>query len=474
MKICPYCEETIDDHYPYCPFCNKPLISNLGEVGSRSFYPQYNNTEYLSPQMEEDTKLHLDNIIQYKQIDEEIKKIDEILERKEILGDPIPGTLFLEKSSLYYKKRDLPNALNNLEIAIKNFEDENDLLNVAICHNEIGLILEDEGFFDQAIYHFNRTLEIVKEVNDVQKVVKVLNNLGNTYYLIKDLEHSYKYYQEALDLAKQEALIHEEIKTSSNLVEVLYLLKDYSRIKRILETNLDFFKQNDDLYGTITIETKYGKLFYLLGEDYELTYHHLNNAWELIKSIKDKITIYVRSKLEWECLLYLGKLYEVWGNLAEAENYFIQSLQAVRVFEIGESINEGEILECLAELQVIKNDMNKGIEYYLLSCEIAYKYGDNQKCAEIKYKIGECYLDFERDKSNTLKYFKESLEIYEDLNFLKESAEILQKLGDIYIDLGKPNLAIEYFEKAKENYNELKDTYNIKLVNEKIRSLILD
>ncbi|MFW9773231.1 MAG: tetratricopeptide repeat protein [Candidatus Thorarchaeota archaeon] len=474
MKICPFCEETIDDHYPYCPFCNKPLISNLRATGNRSIYTHYNNAEYFSPELEEETKLYEDNIIQNKQINEEIKKIDEILERKEILGDPIPGTLFLEKSSLYYKKRDLPSALNNLEIALKNFEVENDLFNVAICHNEIGLIQEDQGFFDQAIYHFNRTLEIVREANDIQKIVKVLNNLGNTYYLIKDLEHSYKNYQEALDLAKQENLTHEEIKTSSNLVEVLYLLKDYNRIKRILDTNLNFFKENDDLYGTITIEIKYGKLFFLLGEDYDLAYHHLNNAWELIKGIEDKITIYVRSRLEWECLLYLGKLNEFWGNLAEAENYFIQSLEAVRVFEIGESINEGEILECLAELQVIKNDMNKGIEYYILACEIAYKYGNNQKCAEIKYKIGECYLDFERDKSNTLKYFKESLEIYEDLNFLKESAEILQKLGDLYIDLGMPNLAIEYFEKSKENYNELKDTYNFKLVNEKIRSLIID
>ncbi|MHA2392375.1 MAG: hypothetical protein ACXAEX_10395 [Promethearchaeota archaeon] len=474
MKICPYCNETMDDHYPYCPFCNKPLISNLRGTGNRSINPQYSESEYPSPIVEEENDFYEDTIIKNEKVDREIKNIDEILERKEILGDPIPGTLFLEKSSLYYKKRDLPNALNNLELALKNFEDENDLFNVAICHNEMGLIQEDEGFFDQAIYHFNRSLEIVKETKDIQKVVKVLNNLGNVYYLIKDLEYSYKYYQEALDLAKQKNLLFEEIKTSSNLVEVLYLLKDYNRIKRILETNLEFFKQNEDLYGTITIEIKYGKLFFLQGEDYDLSFQHLIKAWELIKGVKDNISIYVHSKLKWECFLYLGKLNVIWNNLVEAENYFVQSLEAVRVFEIGDSINEREILESLAELQVIKKDFSKAVEYYLLSCEISYKFGDNQKCAEIKFKIGKIYSEFERDKSNVIKYFKEALDIYQNLEFLKESAEILQMLGDIYVDIGMPDLAIETFEKAKNYYNELKDTYNFRLINEKIRSLIVE
>jgi tetratricopeptide (TPR) repeat protein len=428
-------------------------------------------TELFHPKLEEDDENYEETIIKDDQIEREIQKIDEILERKEILGDLIPGSIFLEKSSLYYKIRDLPNALKNLELALTNFEDENDIFNLAICHNEIGLIQEDTGFFDQAIYHFNRSLDILKEVNDNQKVIKVLNNLGNIYYLIKDLEHSYEYYQEALELSKQENLIFDEIKTSSNLVEVLYLLRDYDRVGRILSKNAEFFKQTDDIYGVITNEIKFGKLYYLKGEDFDLAYQHLNGAFELIESIKDTTTIYIRSTLEWECLLYLGKLYLLWENLLEAENCLVQSLNAIRIFSIGDNIHEGDVLETLAKLYSLKENYDKAIEYYNLSLEIYYKYGDNEKRAEIKFKIGSLILEFEKDKLESIKYFEESLGIYEDLHYIKGAADILLKLGDIYINMNQHEIALLNLERAKDYYRELQDENSSRIIEEKIRSL---
>lgn len=471
MKVCPYCKLSIEDDYPYCPNCNKPLISNLGKVVNRNLRSGFGEPEFLSPEMEEEDDYYEDTIIKDEEIEHEIQKIDDVLERKEILGDPIPGSLLLEKSSLYYKKRDLPNAIKNLELALRNFEKEDDLFNVAICHNEIGLIQEDTGFFDQAIYHFNRSLEILKEVNDNQKLIKVLNNLGNIYYSVKDLEQSYKYYQEALDLSKREKLMYEEVKTSSNLVEVLYLLKEYERIKRILARNSEFFKQNEDAYGMIQVHIKYGKLHYLIGEDYDQANERLNNALQLIDRVSENLSVYMRAKLEWECFLYLGKLYLLWDNLVDGESNFLKSLEAVRIFEIGESINQGDILESLAELYTIKGEKDKTIEYYILSCEIYHKFGDNKKCAQIKFKIGKMYLEYEKDKSNSIKYFEEALDLYEDLQYIKEAAEVLHKLGDLYIAIRMPDIAIENFEKARDYYKELLDDYNFGLIDEKIRSL---
>jgi len=200
MKICPYCSQLVETNHPYCPNCNKPLVSNLGKSGDKRSDIGFSDPKPFSLEIDNQDEIYEQTILEDDEIDREIKKIDNLLESKEILGDPIPGSLLLEKSSLFYRKRDLPNALRNLELALRNFEEEDDLFNVAICHNEIGLMQEDTGYFDQAIYHFNRSLEILKEVKDNPKVIKVLNNLGNIYYSIKDLEQSYKFYQEALDL----------------------------------------------------------------------------------------------------------------------------------------------------------------------------------------------------------------------------------------------------------------------------------
>lgn len=471
MKICPYCKESIEDNFPFCPNCNKPLISNLRDVFNGSLKHEFDAPQFTNHNTEEEAVAYEDTIVKDEKIEKELQKIDEVLERKEILGDPIPGSLLIEKSSLYYKKRDLPNALKNLELALNNFEKEDDFLNVAICHNEIGLIQEDTGFFDQAIYHFNRSLEILKELEDDKKIINVLNNLGNVYYLIKDLEHSYEFYQEALDLSKEKKLMFEEVKSSSNLVETIFMLKDYNRIKRILERNIEFFKQNEDAFGIITTLIKYGKLYYFIGEEYDVAFEEFQKALGLIDRIKDNLSVYLKAKFEWEIFLYLGRIYVIWEDFTRAESLLLQSLEAVRIFEIGEGINEGEILETLANYYAKMGDGDKAIDYYKLSYEIYYKFGDRMKCAEIKLTLGNLSIKYFNEKSNAIKNFEEALEIYEDLNYMKECAEVLHKLGDIYIEKAVPEVALENLRRAREYYKELQDTYNAHIINEKIKSL---
>ena len=471
MKTCPYCKNPIEENWSYCRNCNKPLITNLEDVLDRDVRFPYTEPEIYHLDLEEETDMFDDVVIKDEEIDQKIKKIDSLLESKEVLGEPIPGSLLLEKSSLYYKKRDTSRAMKNLELALNNFKEENDLFNVAICHNELGIIQEDIGFFDQAIYHFNRALEILKDLNDKSKLIKVFNNLGNVYFIVKDLEQSYNYYQEAYQLSRQENLIFEEVKSSSNLVEVLYLLKDHDRIKRILAKNLDFFKDNDDIYGTIQTEIKYGKLYYIMGEDYNESHQHFTIALELIDGVKENITFFIKAKLEWECFFYLGHIYRLWDNLTKAENLFLQSLEAVRIFELRDNIKEGDILENLAELYISKGDIGRAIEYYDLSCEIFYKFGDSRKNAELKFKIGKIYLEFEEDTLKAINYIEEALNIYEDLEYTKECAIIYNKLGDIYLLKGMTDIAISNFESAKDNYQNVHDEYSVNLLDEKIKSL---
>jgi tetratricopeptide (TPR) repeat protein len=471
MKTCPYCKKPIQSNWSYCRNCNKPLITNLESNLKGNLRFPYNEPEIYHLDQEESIDSYNGIIIEDTEIDRKIKEIDDSLQRKEVLGEPVLGSTLLEKASLYYKKRDLSSAMKNLELAIKNFEEENDLVNLAICHNELGIIYEDEGFFDQALYHFNRSLEILKREEDINKIVKVLNNIGNIYFLIKDLEQSYTFYQEAFNLSQKENLVFDEIKSSSNLVEVLYLLKDYDQIKKILSKNAEFFKINDDIYGLIQTEIKYGKLFFNIGDDLNESYQHIKNALELINRLGENISVYIKAKLEWECYLYLGKINHLWDNATKAENYFLQSLEAVRLFEINDSVKEGEILENLGEVYLSKGDIERAIEYLELSREVYYKFGDNIKNGELKFKIGKIYLEFEQKVSKAITYFEEALEIYEEQEYFKESAILLNKIGDIYIKKGMSEIAIPYFERALNLFQIIQDDYNSDLLNAKIKSL---
>jgi tetratricopeptide (TPR) repeat protein len=471
MNNCPFCKEPIESYWTYCRNCNKPLITNIDDELDRRLFSPYDGAAENVYDSEEGEESFDVNIIDDESIELELSQLEDQLTESEKFGKDM-GNLLLKKASLFYKKRDFPKTLKNLELALDNFQEEKDFLNVLICHNELGLVHEESGFFDQAIYHFDRALSVLEDLNDSIKKIQVLNNLGNVYYIINDFQNSYKYYQDALNLAENEELESEAIKTSSNLVEVLFSLKDLERVKKILKRNLEFFTQNDDVYGVIQTRIKYGKLYYNLGEDYyDQSYNCFSSVLELVKAIKDQISLFTRKKMEWECFLYLGHLYSLWDNDLEAEDNFLKSLEAVRTFEVRENIKEGIVLEAIAKFYSLKGEDAKAIDYYEYSNEIYQKFGDKLKMGEMKYRIATIFQDYIQDEQKAIVYYEEGLEIFESLNNVKMTALILNKLGDIYVSKQMFERAIDYFERAKIFYDKTEDEYNKNLLSEKILSL---
>jgi len=460
MKSCPYCYQLVEDNWSYCHHCNKPLLVNIDDNVNSQIYDN---------EMVNDNR----NIIRDDSIEERIEEINEILDGPQILGKTT-GKLLLEKANLFHKKRELSTSLKYLEMALKHFKEDNDSLNLAITHNEIGLINEENGFYDNAIYHFQQSIEGLQKINDFSKLILIYNNLANVYYLLKDLEHSYECYNKALTLAEQENLITEEIKTSSNFVDILFQLKNYDKIERILNRNLDYFKQIGDTYGVIITTIKIGKLNYYLGSDnYVYSHQKLIEALELInrEEIQDKLIPHNKAKLEWECSLYLGKLNLLWNNDKVAEDYLLRSLNSIRTVELEESLNEAKVLKNLAKLYEKMEDNQRAIDYYIIASEVYYKFGDDIKVAFLKNKIARVYMDKIKKQSEAIKNYEEALEIFEDQHYLKESADILHKLGDIYLNKGIIELALSDWTKAKNYYQEILDDDNLYLITEKIKTL---
>ena len=468
MPNCPFCKKPIESYWSYCQYCNKPLIININDISSVN-HSSFNEMDF------HNGKGFYENFNGEKEEnDEDLKEIDTRLSGLEKSGKNM-GPLLLKKASLFYKKREYSSALNNLKLALHNFEEDKDQLNIAVCHNELGLINEELGYYDQAIYHFDISMNILETIADLQKLIQVLNNIGNIYFIINDLEQSYSYYQKALSLAEKEKLELEAVKSSSNLVEVLFLLKDYQRILKILKTNLEFFSNSHDFYGTALTFLKFGKVYYHFGEGYyDQANNYLIDTLTLINRIERKITPLTKARLEWECFLYLAKLNILWENDVEAENYLLKSLELIRTFEIQNHINEGLVLENLARFYSIKGEDNKAIDFFKLAIEIYEKYGNKIKIAEIQKEIAEIFKEFLQDFEKAKVFYEKALEIYETEHYYKESAEILNKLGEIYKEQKIIYLAIKSFKKAGRYYSEVKDEYNFTLLNQKIKSLTKD
>lgn len=471
MLYCPYCQREIEKDWNYCHFCNKPLITDIDRELNKKLFQSNSNTSFynlepLGDAVEYDTPMIYDEDLEKK-----LQEIEGELIEKERMGEKI-GDLLLEKASLYFRKRDLDNSLKNLEYAMKNFQEDQDLMKTAICHNEIGLLYEERGFFDQAIFHFDEAFVILNNLGDIQKRVQILNNLGNVYYLIKDWQEAYDKYQEALEISEQNLLDYEAVKSSSNLVEILFIFKDYDRIQKILKSNLEFFKEHEDLYGIIQTRIKYGKLYYQLGKNYyDESYQNFINVIELINMIREQLSIYSKARLEWECYLYLGKLNLLWDNDLESEDFFLKSLEAVRTFEVADHIKEGIVLENIGNMYTLRGEDQKAIEYYNFAREIYDKFGDHQKVAGMFSSIGKINQEYLQNYGDSIIAYTNALKIYEELESYQNAAEVLEMISNVFLIQNKKTHALESLEQAKIYYEKLEDQSKIELVNEKLSKL---
>jgi len=471
MPICHYCKHEIEKDWKYCHYCNKPLITDLDIKLNKRIQQSHDESPFYYSEVGAEEDIYDSQTYYDEEIEDNLKKIEQELTEKEQMGESI-GDLLLKKASVFYKKRDFESTLKNLELALRNFSEDNDLLNIAITHNEIGLLHEERGYFEQAIYNFDSALSILKQLDDQQKIIQVLNNLGNVHYVLKEWEEAYNKYQAALDISEKFEYELDAVRTSSNLVEILFILKDYKRIIKILKRNESFFKENENVYGIIQTRIKFGKLYYYYGEVYyDQSYKCLNEALDLIERIKDQVSIYDKARLEWECYLYLGKLSLMWENDTDAEDFFLKSLATIRTFEIQDHIKEGIILEDIASFHALRGEDESAIEYYGYAIDIYEKFGDKEKMAELNNKIAKIYSDYVQNKDKAIEYYQKALNLYESLDASKQAALILERLGDLSIATHDIESALDYLERAKLLLEEFEDTSEIELINKKISSI---
>lgn len=479
MKYCPYCKKTIEDHWSYCHHCDKPLIVDLERRNYSSINPiyqesskevnQYSPTHPPSerPPSYYNQGMNSDSLLN------DLREMDGQVEHAESLGIPY-GDLILRKASLYYNNQDLSNSLSILKDSLGYFKDEGDILNLAIAYNEIGLIHEERGFFDEALYNFEQSISLLKQTNDIQKLIRVYNNIANVHFTSNELEQAYLYYKQALSLAEEHGLVIEEIQTSSNIVDVLFRLRQFDKVSRILNRNLQYFVSLNDTNGMIITMIKLGKLYYELGmEYYEKAYYNLNKALELIRELQNNKDLQSSAvaRLQWECFFYLGKLYTIWSDDKEAERFYMKSLDALNMLTDGANINEAMVLESLSNLYEIGGNYSKALDFYGKAHDAYYRFGKDAKCAEIKHKMARIEKDFNGNETNAISYYEDAMKMYEELDYIKELSTLNHEIGDYYLNKGHLDIAIGYFKRALRYYEEMHDEYNAMLIREKINSM---
>ncbi len=170
-------------------------------------------------------------------------------------------TFFLEAKTLY-ENRDTKNKLpyiylklgwlysemKDYEIAGKWFRkgidaslEIKDFQKAGMGLNGIGIILQNQGKYDEAIAKFQEALDMVKSINSKNLVLSIYGNLGNVFTSQGRYQEAIAYYQKSRELALQLKLPMAVAREEVSIGKACFGMKQYARARQWYETALPVF-----------------------------------------------------------------------------------------------------------------------------------------------------------------------------------------------------------------------------------------
>ena len=314
--------------------------------------------------------------------------------------------------------------------------------------NQMGIVLKNQGYIDQAIARFEQSLAITADTGNQLIQAQVLGNLGNVHSEIGD-------YPEALDYFAQTLILMQAI-GNQNGVSIVY-----QRMGNVYldlgnpQQALDYYQQSSAIASTIGDQRteaynqgNIGLAYRHLGElDQAIAY--LNQSILQLEQLNDQrhLTIGYNS---------LGNVYSQIGELDTAIEYYNRSLALAQ--RIGSRSSESIALGNLGQVYSRLGNLEQAIEYYEDSLAIAQAIGDQLRTGQALDYLGTAYF-YQGNYDRAVEHLSHAVEIWESMRpGLSDEDQIslfdtqiltYQLLQRALIRLNFKEEALEYSERSR-------------------------
>jgi len=220
---------------------------------------------------------------------------------------------FLTLRGYYANQVELYGQLVNKWSEIDDRENWNYLASLTSLGNAYSLL----GQYERAIAFHQQSLDIAKEIGDIQGESNSLNNLGIAYKSLGRYETAIAFYQQSLDIAKEIGDIRGESASLNNLGNAYESLGRYERAIAFHQQSLDIAKEIGNIQGESNSLNNLGNAYKSLGQ-YETAIAFYQQSLQIKREIGDR-------NGEALCLQNLGSTYYKCGEIKEG---FAASYQA--------------------------------------------------------------------------------------------------------------------------------------------------
>mgnify|MGYP002344556793 FL=1 len=326
-------------------------------------------------------------------------------------------------------------ALNLYQQTAELLKAENNLNQLAIVHENIGLLQMNLGNNKSAIPDLLEAIRLIEEFGSKQSLPDIYVNLGVCYLESDSLHKASEYYHKAIQLARGFNMEFQVARAMMNLANLERRFQNYGDAKAYLDTSLTLCRKYNIDIGIVFNKINLGDLYLETGI-YDKALNELEEAERLAAgfTIPDQLAelyrlksqVFEKLNKETDALKYYKKYFSIKDSLAMAE----RSLHASEM----ESRLEAE--NSLREFSRLKEDMRKSKTrttlliiglLLILTAFIAMTVVFNlrRKTALLKSKLAE-------EEKETLK-LKVELRDKE----LTTKAIYLSKMNEVSINLGE-------------------------------------
>lgn len=186
-------------------------------------------------------------------------------------------------ANTYFYIKDFDNGIIYLKKAYKIFKDNNKEQEANISNN-IGVFFEKKGNLDSALFYYNKSLNIRKEINDEIGLSVSNNNIGYVNFLKNNYKKSIGYFKKSL-------LYSKKIKNNKQIISTLEnFANTYIKLNKLDSTifYLDESMQYSDSTNIFQLKLNYYKLIskvFKLKKDFKNSLYY----FELYSNLKDSL-----------------------------------------------------------------------------------------------------------------------------------------------------------------------------------------
>ena len=256
-----------------------------------------------------------------------LRQAEKVYLDNSIGNDSLLGEIYYYMARSYFKTEDIGKAIDHSFLAKSKFEQVHNREEYAKTLLLISEEYNKKGDLTNAIKYSQKTLEVYKELDELNNISEIENNLGKLFYEFENIEESFKHYEISKDI-RMRRKDYKIVDTLINICENYIKLKNISKCEEVLEEIASYIEEEDmdkliDLnilwYRIYTIKEMTKEAEYILLDTYKLS--RTSNLKK--KSAQLAIMIgkfYIDNKRDFEAAKYLDEGVNIFKEIGILKN----------------------------------------------------------------------------------------------------------------------------------------------------------